>query len=197
MRRRSAIHLSFTALWFICAVGMAVVATRAAALQASPAVLYDSGTAVSVTPWMQKAQLMPPPVANLPGAMQRSLAEQQRQLAMAAQADQFDDVFPVRSPGLSPGKVINRDIDGVALERPVCVVGADPLSRQWLARVAPLLKRANAVCLAVNIDSAAQFAQLRASIPGIVLQPVAGDDVMSQLQIRHYPVVISQTMIEQ
>lgn len=174
-----------------------LVMTISSPLQAEPVVLYDSGLAVSAVPYLQKAKLLPPSTATLNKQIAQQLKRLQAMTPQQRASQQFANLFPVKSPSLSPGKVISRDIDSIALDRPICVVGNDALSRDWLSRVSDKLMQAGAVCLAVNIDSALAFASLRQLSPELLFQPVSGDDIMRQLGIFHYPVVISNDMIEQ
>lgn len=51
--------------------------------------------------------------------------------------------------------------------------------------------------LVVNVKSAEALAALRALVPGLLLSPVAGDDLAERLGLRHYPVLITATGVEQ
>ncbi|MBF3324750.1 integrating conjugative element protein, partial [Pseudomonas aeruginosa] len=54
-----------------------------------------------------------------------------------------------------------------------------------------------AVGLVVNVETVQGLARLRALVPGVALAPVAGDDLAERLALRHYPVLITATGIEQ
>ena len=60
-----------------------------------------------------------------------------------------------------------------------------------------MLQRLRAVGLVVQVDSIAGLEQLRALAKGLTLSPVAADDLAKRLGIRHYPVLITATAIEQ
>ncbi|MNE90682.1 hypothetical protein D3C80_1882240 [compost metagenome] len=51
--------------------------------------------------------------------------------------------------------------------------------------------------LVVNVESAAALAALRKLAPGLNLSPASGDDLAQRLGLRHYPVLIMSTGIEQ
>lgn len=51
--------------------------------------------------------------------------------------------------------------------------------------------------LIVNVSSAESLARLRALVPELPLSPVAGDDLAERLGLRHYPVLITPTGLEQ
>jgi len=105
-------------------------------------------------------------------------------------------MLPVKSALLSPGSVERRPIQAPGLQ-PLFLVGDDELSRTWLRQHAASLLELNAVGLVVNFDSAEGLARLRELAPGLTLSPVSGDDLAQRLELRHYPVLITATGIEQ
>ncbi|WP_454837434.1 integrating conjugative element protein [Pseudomonas veronii] len=99
-------------------------------------------------------------------------------------------------PGrLSPGEEPRRVIQASGL-RPMFLVGDDDRSRQWL-RERDNPGELNAVGLVVNVASADALATLRGLVPGLTLSPVSGDDLAERLGLRHYPVLVTATGIEQ
>lgn len=105
-------------------------------------------------------------------------------------------MLPVRSMRLSPGEVARQVIEAPGL-RPFFLIGDDQRSHAWLQQRAPRLRELGAVGLIVNISSAESLATLRALVPGLPLSPVAGDDLAERLDLRHYPVLITATGLEQ
>ncbi|MBA1273954.1 MULTISPECIES: integrating conjugative element protein [Stutzerimonas] len=106
------------------------------------------------------------------------------------------DMLPVRSMRLSPGDVARRVIEAPGLPS-FFLVGDDERSRAWLRQHALRLHELNAVGLVVNVASAEALAALRALVPQLPLSPVTGDDLAERLGLRHYPVLITATGIEQ
>jgi len=106
------------------------------------------------------------------------------------------DMLPVKSALLSPGSVERRSIQAPGLQ-PLFLVGDDELSQAWLRERAASLLTLNAVGLVVNVDTAEGLARLRELAPGLTLSPVSGDDLAQRLELRHYPVLITPTGIEQ
>lgn len=105
-------------------------------------------------------------------------------------------MLPVRSMRLSPGEVARRVIEAPGL-RPFFLVGDDQRSHAWLQQRAPRLRELGAVGLVVNVSSAESLAALRALAPELPLSPVVGDDLAERLGLRHYPVLITATGLEQ
>lgn len=106
------------------------------------------------------------------------------------------DMLPVRSVRLSPGSVERRVIEAPGLP-PFFLVGDDAQSRAWLQQRAPHLRELKAAGLVVNVHSGDALAELRALVPGLSLAPVSADDLADRLGLRHYPVLITSTNIEQ
>ncbi|KMK81831.1 integrating conjugative element protein [Pectobacterium brasiliense] len=106
------------------------------------------------------------------------------------------DMLPVRSPKLSPGTVARRVIDAPGLQ-PFFLVGDDEASHAWLQRQGASLRERGAVGLIVNVETEDGLVRLRAAAPDLPLAPVAADDLAERLGLRHYPVLITSTGIEQ
>ncbi len=105
-------------------------------------------------------------------------------------------MLPVRSPALSPGDVPQRVIRAPGL-RPLFLVGDDPRSRAWLRARLPILRDLGAMGLVVQVETPAALAELRALAPGLTLSPMSGDDLAARLGLRHYPVLVTATGVEQ
>jgi len=98
---------------------------------------------------------------------------------------------------MTPGRVRARRIDRPGLIRPVFIVGADPISLQWLHIHAAQLKKHQATGIAVNVENAHQLKRLQNAAGGITISPVPGQKIARQLSLSHYPVLVSKTRIEQ
>ena len=106
------------------------------------------------------------------------------------------DMLPVQSTRLTPGVVHRRSIEAPGL-MPFFLVGDDDLSRAWLREREPFLRQLNAVGLVVNVSAIDALTALRQQVPNLSLAPVSGDDLAERLGLRHYPVLITATGIEQ
>ncbi|WP_095094075.1 integrating conjugative element protein [Pseudomonas sp. Irchel 3A5] len=106
------------------------------------------------------------------------------------------DMLPVRSAKLTPGTVTRRVIEAPGLQ-PFFLVGDDEASHAWLRLHAVALRERKAVGLFVNVESAQGLASLRALAPDMQLAAVTADDLAERLGVRHYPVLITSTGIEQ
>lgn len=103
--------------------------------------------------------------------------------------------LPVRSMRLTPGHVERRVIAAPGLT-PLCLIGADGQSRDWLRERLPTLQALHAVCLAVQVASAGELQALRELAAGVPILPASGDDIARRLDLHHYPVLITATGIE-
>lgn len=158
-----------------------------ASLAGEPLIVVEDRGGASALPYyealnLQRRQGAAPPAMVVPQAPASSGGEA--------------SMLPVRSPRLTPGTVARRVIEAPGL-RPFFLVGDDEASHAWLRRQAPTLRERGAAGLVVNVETAAGLARLRALAPGVVLSPVAADDLAERLGVRHYPVLITSTGIEQ
>ncbi len=106
------------------------------------------------------------------------------------------DMLPVRSPSLSPGEVSRRVVQAPGL-RPIFLIGDDDLSKAWLRARLPLLRRIKATGFVVNVSTTAALQVLRQLAGGLELVPASGADLAQRMQIKHYPVLITASSIEQ
>ena len=104
--------------------------------------------------------------------------------------------FPVISQ-LTPGSVQPRTLSASGLVQPIFMIGYDKISAQWLSERSSILRQLNALGLVVTVPTAAAMAELQAIAPDLMLQPVPGDDLAKQIGVKHYPVLITKTSIEQ
>ena len=107
------------------------------------------------------------------------------------------DMLPVTSDRLTPGSVARRAIDMPAGMTPFFIVGADTLSMRWLEQRGARLRELHAVGLVVNVKTADQLQRLRQRGEGLVMRPVAGDDIAKRLSLTHYPVLVTPEAIQQ
>jgi integrating conjugative element protein (TIGR03765 family) len=143
---------------------------------AEPVVIFDSGRTTRLPHQPQTLHVQTPVVANF---------------------DVQIEPLPVKTPSLSPGKVVSRTIDRPYLDRPLFIVGADPLSIRWLVLHQAQLKQLNSMGLAVNVETLAQLNQLQNAAGGLAIHPLVGDAIAAQLALAHYPVLITASRIEQ
>ena len=105
-------------------------------------------------------------------------------------------VLPVRSARLSPGAVPPRTLRLPGMT-PLFLVGQDTASLQWLSRHAQALKELGANGLAVEVDDARALRRIQMTAPKLNIWPVSGDDIAERLELKHYPVLITPTGLEQ
>ncbi|HCF4366168.1 TPA: integrating conjugative element protein [Pseudomonas aeruginosa] len=155
-----------------------------------PLIVVEDRGGASALPYYQALDLPPLPAPSQPSSLSIEVPQ--------APAHRFSeaDMLPVRSTLLTPGDVQRRAIQAPGL-RPLFLIGDDPHSRAWLEQRLPVLRDLEAVGLVVNVESAAALEALRRLATGLPLSPAPGDDLAQRLGIRHYPVLITATGIEQ
>jgi integrating conjugative element protein (TIGR03765 family) len=156
--------------------------------QSPPLIVVEDRGGVSALPYYQALDLQPRDGNTPPSRIQLP----------PPPSRQFDeaDMLTVHSARLSPGEVTRRVIQAPGLT-PVFLIGDDDRSRAWLRQRAPALRNLGAVGLVVQVESPQALASLRALAPGLTLAPVSGDELAQRLGLRHYPVLVTATSIEQ
>ena len=150
-------------------------------------VIFDNGRTQSLAPYLQAIE--PAPQAPTP-------ATPATPATPSLGAAQLDNLLPIRSPGLSPGKVRAR-AHARPLLRPFFMVGADARSRRWLAHRREHLVSIGAVGLLVAADSERELQQIARLAQGLPITPASGSDLARVLGLEHYPVLITASGISQ
>lgn len=145
-------------------------------------VIYDSGKARPLSDFIKAPHLAVPkvlPEVNL------------------TESDDFSEkLFPIHTPELSPGEVMATSTQ-LLLPQPLFLLGCDARSRQWLSQFSGRLQQIGAVGLVVEAETLADYQAVASLAPGLRLSPAPASQLAKQLALRHYPVLISASRIEQ
>nr|WP_244323740.1 integrating conjugative element protein [Mixta intestinalis] len=101
-------------------------------------------------------------------------------------------MFPISTPEMTPGAVEDRPLQLPGIGA-LFLIGDDVQSRVWLAENAKALTTRHAAGLIVSVDSASAVESLRDLAPGVPMVPASGSELARRLQLRHYPVLITDT----
>lgn len=112
------------------------------------------------------------------------------------QGIQMGGAFPIVTPEMTPGSVQGRVINAPGLQ-PLFLVGDDESSRAWLQQHLQQLQQLQAVGLVVNVSGPSRLAEVRKWASGLQLLPTPGTDIAGRLGLRHYPVLITSTTVQQ
>lgn len=105
-------------------------------------------------------------------------------------------LLPIHSPGLTPGPVAGRQ-HALSLAQPVFLIGADALSKAWLARHRARLEALGAIGLLVEAETQSDLEAI-AELAGVLrIVPAPATDIAAILGLRHYPVCITATRLWQ
>lgn len=165
--------------------GLLALATPSMLPAAPPLIVVEDLGGAPAQPYYQALGLTPRAAAVLP----REQPERKRPFTEA-------DLLPVHSTRLTPGLVEHRVLRAPGL-LPVFLIGDDARSRDWLRQRLNQLRALDAIGLVVQVETPQALAALRALAPGLTLAPVSGDELAQRLNVRHYPVLITATAIEQ
>lgn len=105
-------------------------------------------------------------------------------------AADLERLLPIRSVGLTPGRVIARSLER-PFARPFFLVGSDVTSQQWLARHRTQLIDIGAVGLLVEAATVEDMERMASIADGLSMTPASGSDIARALGVAHYPVALS------
>ena len=189
-------HLAPRFALSLCAASMTLMSHQPASAQPATVqliVVADQGGA-SALPFYEAIDVIQRPSDQ--ASTKGLLGTQSPPTLIAPKPASDQDMLPVRSSTLSPGTVSWRSITSPLLQ-PIFLVGDDALSRAWLRQRLPLLRQIKATGFVVNVSTAPALQALRQIARGVSLTAASGDDLGQRLQIKHYPVLITRSIIEQ
>jgi integrating conjugative element protein (TIGR03765 family) len=111
-------------------------------------------------------------------------------------AANIERLLPIRSPGLTPDKVEPRSIE-YRFARPFFLIGADSISREWLATHRNELLQIGAVGMLVQAETVEDLRLVAELANGLLILPASATDIAEALGLSHYPVLISGKGIAQ
>ena len=111
-------------------------------------------------------------------------------------AAELERLLPIRSPGLTPGRVARRDSKR-PFARPFFLIGADGLSREWFGTHRNRLAEIGAVGMLVEAETLDDLHAIAAIADGLPILPASASDIAEALGLSHYPVLITKDGIEQ
>ena len=111
-------------------------------------------------------------------------------------AANIERLLPIRSPGLALGKVEPQSTNR-HFARPFFLIGADSVSRKWLALNRGELLRIGAVGMLVQAETLDELRLVAELANGLPILPAPATDIAAALGLSHYPVLISAKGIAQ
>ena len=152
-------------------------------------VIYDSGETYSLAPFFEvfdedTDRREGPPASPIPPS------------PPAMGAAELERLLPIRSPGLTPGRVARRDSKR-PFGRPFFLIGADGRSREWFATHRDRLAEIGAVGMLIEAETLDDLRAIAAIADGLPILPASASDIAAALGLVHYPVLITKDGIEQ
>ena len=141
-------------------------------------VIYDSGDTLPLEPYLPKR------------APREKVTHQEKK-------DQLPFNLPITTPSMQPGKATVTPKALRYLQRPLFLVGADQMSRDWLAEKRDQLVRIGAVGLLVEAKDRQEVEAVLKIAEGLRLVPASADGFATQLGLTHYPILLSKEGWEQ
>ena len=148
-------------------------------------VIYDNGNTRPLAPYLEgiQAPVSPPQTVTTPDVSQLGAADPKHWL-------------PIRSPGLTPGRVEKRAVHR-PFARPFFLIGSGSLSRRWLSTHRDRLAEIGAVGMLVQAETVDDLRAIAALANGLPILPASASDIAEALDLSHYPVLITKDGLEQ
>ena len=144
-------------------------------------VIYDSGETTPLAPFLEVFD---------EGPAQNDWPQQNPVTPNLGAADP-ERLLPIRSPGLTSGRVEPRDIKR-PFARPFFLIGSDGLSREWFAAHRDRLAEIGAVGMLVEAQTLDDLRAIAAIADGLPIIPASASDIAETLGLSHYPVLITK-----
>ncbi len=148
-------------------------------------VIFDNGNTRPLAPYLEgiQAPVSLPQTLRTPDVSQLSAADPEQWL-------------PIRSPGLTPGRVQKRAVHR-PFARPFFLIGSEAFSRHWLATHRDRLAEIGAVGMLVQAETVDDLRAIAELVNGLPVLPASASDIAEALGLSHYPVLISRDGLEQ
>ena len=160
---------------------------------AEPTVIFDSGNTTPIGRYHQMisgAQI--PDFGDAWSSAQRSELEAEK-----ADPANPENWLPITTTKLSPGKVHPRAVQLSELASPICVIGSDSMSTEWIRTYHNALVNNGVLCWLVEASTLDDVQRIVQVLNGIPMSPADGNAIAEFFQIQHYPVLITHRFIEQ
>lgn len=161
---------------------------------AEPVVIYDSGKTVSGDKYTNffSTDIQPDFIKN------GWVFNAEPKPDVEPDASDSTLAFPVRTSKLTPARVESTKDQYIAsLPGPMCIVGSDALSKQWITRNYKYLRQSNVMCVIVQAENESEARELAMMLNGLLVNLGDGDALADYFKIKHYPVLITERSISQ
>lgn len=106
--------------------------------------------------------------------------------------------FPITTTRMSPKRLENEsEIYLTQLPVPICIIGTDELSIEWLRLNIKHLIEINAQCWLVQANHIDEVKMLSKILKSVSITPANGDAISRYFKIKHYPVLITDRYVYQ
>ncbi len=169
--------------------------TMAPFVLAEPVVIFDSGVTMPSYPYKQLFS-----GKNVPDFGKDWALEKIQKLGDGDKSNDVtdpDNWLPITTAKLSPGDVTARTVQFNQLASPVCIIGSDERSIEWVTKYQPILLKYNALCWLVEANGLSDVQRVVTALNGVSMSPADGDAIAEFFDLSHYPAFITQRFIEQ
>ena len=162
----------------VCLLTLTCLLGTASLGSAQLTVIFDNGQAKPLSDFLG-------PLKNAKTEKEPALVE-----SWSLGAADLETLLPIRSPGLTPGKLRTR-VHNVPFARPFFLIGSDQFSKSWLVKHRKALKQMGALGMLIEASSVDDLRDIARLAEGLPITPASGSDIAGAIGITHYPFAIS------
>lgn len=160
---------------------------------AEPTIVYDSGDTISASKYLSQFQ----PANNTVPDFGKSWV-MQLQEPVKPPLKTKKTPFPITTSLMSAKRVDGfKDNFMASLPNPICLIGSDDLSKQWILFIRDHLLDIGAHCWIVQANNESELNEISTLLNGVKVFPANGDDIAKYFNIDYYPVLINQRVVSQ
>ncbi len=163
-----------------------------ASIATNPVVLYDGGQSIPAYQYKQIIQGFEIPDFGHLWAEEQKLNAKQK-----TNPSDPENWLPLITSKLTPGNVAVRKVTFNKLASPVCIIGSDKRSLDWLNKYHETLLNNGVLCWLVHANNVADVRNVVSALNGIPMTIANGDAIAEHFSITHYPALITHRYIEQ
>lgn len=180
-------------------------------VQAEPPVIHDNGNTVEIRQYLrmfegpERLQDQYRKEISTRQYSQSSYSQQESAPTTVQKDDneplppvsQGNSLLPIKTPEMSVGRFRTVRVENEGLPRPICIIGSDDASLAWLEQNREKILQIGGFCWLVQAESIEDLKRVKAYSKTIPVFPASGSKLAARFKLQHYPVLITEHMIEQ
>lgn len=158
-----------------------------------PDVIYDSGRTISAS----KYKSLFKELKEIPDFGKNWALSKANKFNPNVDPSNAKNWLPIKTSKLTPGYVKAKPVQFNNMLNPICIIGSDQKSLQWIQKYHDVLIKNEAICWLVQASNINDVKKVVETLDGIPMSPSDGDALSDFFSLSHYPVLITARFLEQ